>query len=687
MEGWVRLCAHVGVLRGASPDAFPRGPWEREEQLHSPVNRWVKVLVSAALLLGVTSLSLAGEPSESPCIRTSSGIPCNAPPTKQVGSTSEEKTSIAVQKENLRQLEEQLKIHRDEQREIRKDIQEISKIGSDLGTDYSERATFYINTILGILAFAGALAGFLSFFGYKSFRDIRDEANRACKSIQDKEEEIRNAVESANEAVEKATDASSKAKKALEEATDASSKANEALKRTKESQAAAKNIVDGLKEVPGSVSNILIPEPSSLVPIWPEPVPWLELGLFPENSELQADAAQIRNFWGLLANSLSLSKAEKNRVWDAFSGISRKQFDELIKVFESERKEFIDLLPEKKATILRLSGKMAVEWLLLLDEKRSGGNLLEALLKDDLNASLAEQNRDPDFVISACKAVFTECPHQAENAMEWALRFCGTADQDKLLTRFVELATLLKDKAHGLAVWGNLDARMSKNAFMHKQYASWAKAHNELALAENQYQQAIALGPEDYSSPVMLADLLREQDRYEEEKIVISQAMARFPRNEEVTCAYAVFCDQHADDLTFTEKLYRQVLAINPSNFVALSNLAGLLFSVGRKEEGMELMEKAEGQPKTSPEQLLELWFYRYAHLHEQSALQELSKLVAKDVYSVDWDLSRNVKRAVEDDHPDPAFVQSLADLITKKTPMPSEMQEKLNAAKDLSNG
>ncbi len=67
-------------------------------------------------------------------------------------------------------------------------------------------------------------------------------------------------------------------------------------------------------------------------------------------------------FFALLKCSLSLSVAEKSRVLRSLPVLSQFQVDELIRVFISERKEFVELIETEGSIIEGLIVKALTEW-------------------------------------------------------------------------------------------------------------------------------------------------------------------------------------------------------------------------------------------------------------------------------------------------------------------------------------
>ena len=68
---------------------------------------------------------------------------------------------------------------------------------------------------------------------------------------------------------------------------------------------------------------------------------------------------------------------------------------------------------------------------------------------------------------------------------------------------------------------------------------------------------------------------------------------------------------------------------------------------------------------------LLETGFYQYAHTktkgERKASLAKIKKLIGEGVRSPGWNLEGNVKRAVEDGHPEAEMLAALAKVIAEE--------------------
>jgi hypothetical protein len=67
-------------------------------------------------------------------------------------------------------------------------------------------------------------------------------------------------------------------------------------------------------------------------------------------------------FVKLLAGSISLSKSEKKRIIDAISKLKQWQIDELVNIFEEERKKFAQLSERHVPQLKKLEKQHFEEW-------------------------------------------------------------------------------------------------------------------------------------------------------------------------------------------------------------------------------------------------------------------------------------------------------------------------------------
>ena len=115
--------------------------------------------------------------------------------------------------------------------------------------------------------------------------------------------------------------------------------------------------------------------------------------------------------------------------------------------------------------------------------------------------------------------------------------------------------------------------------------------------------------------------------------------------------------------------MYERAIEANPKYANNLGNYAKLLFVMSDYNKGIELLEKAESDKELHSDLAVELAFYRYAHVSPYD-LKPLKKLLLNGDRSIDWDLSNNVEKAMEDKHPDSDMIATIANVISGKEPI-----------------
>ncbi|WP_322104418.1 tetratricopeptide repeat-containing glycosyltransferase family protein [Paraburkholderia sp. J41] len=108
--------------------------------------------------------------------------------------------------------------------------------------------------------------------------------------------------------------------------------------------------------------------------------------------------------------------------------------------------------------------------------------------------------------------------------------------------------------------------------------------------AEHAYRHAIVLQPQSFEAWQNLGVMYREQRRLPEAASALGHALAENPHDASTHFDLGVVLTLQKR-LDEAETSYRQVLALSPHHFEAKQNLAHLLLSLGKFEEGWELYE------------------------------------------------------------------------------------------------
>nr|WP_240956067.1 type IV pilus biogenesis/stability protein PilW [Wenzhouxiangella sp. XN79A] len=119
-------------------------------------------------------------------------------------------------------------------------------------------------------------------------------------------------------------------------------------------------------------------------------------------------------------------------------------------------------------------------------------------------------------------------------------------------------------------------------------------------------QRAVRLAPEDGAAHNSLAALLCRVGRYDEAERHFGDALEDpFYPTPEVVLANAGSCARRAGRLENAEAYLRQALEIDPTNRVALFNLAGVALAQGEAFSARAFLQRLEGAGQMGPDALL----------------------------------------------------------------------------------
>jgi len=197
------------------------------------------------------------------------------------------------------------------------------------------------------------------------------------------------------------------------------------------------------------------------------------------------------------------------------------------------------------------------------------------------------------------------------------------------------------------------------------------KVRKDYDKAEENYKNALEIEPENANNlgnyAVFLSIVRKDYDnaeKYYKKMLVIE------PENAKVLGNYAIFLHTVKKDYDAAEEYYRKALEIEPENANILGNYSGFLLARG-DEKGFDLLRKSLELVETYPgkDLPLECLFYMYAHTRSVQSMDEsldrIKVLLREGIRSPGWGLSENVKRAVEDGHPNPEFLDRLSKVIS----------------------
>jgi len=241
---------------------------------------------------------------------------------------------------------------------------------------------------------------------------------------------------------------------------------------------------------------------------------------------------------------------------------------------------------------------------------------------------------------------------------------------------------------YGVFLWrhrGNLDEaeRLLRRAVKadpnqavnHAKYAEFLwEGRSNFADAEKVYRDGLENNPRNPTLLLSFAVFNAKRGNFAESARLYEAYLAVGNRKADTLANYAAVLYLSGGDADHCIALYREALAQEPEQPLALVNLAQLLFCRGQAgdyidQEAERLIAKLL---TVDSEQSIELeaWFYCFAHIVERraDALTHLRSLIDAGVRSPGWDLSCNVERAARDEHPDRELVACLADVISGKT-------------------
>ncbi|HUV03438.1 MAG TPA: SIR2 family protein [Desulfobacteria bacterium] len=202
-------------------------------------------------------------------------------------------------------------------------------------------------------------------------------------------------------------------------------------------------------------------------------------------------------------------------------------------------------------------------------------------------------------------------------------------------------------------------------------------AETDTEKADEIYREGLKKFPDESkligNYAIFLTDIRKDHDKAEE---YYKRALDADPNHATNLGSYAIFLTDIRKDHDKAEEYYKRALDADPTNAIRLGNYAGLLLARGKQEEGFSLLQKALSLADEQTPLALECLFYQYAHTKDKKvrdeSLAEIKELVQSGVRSLGWNLQNNVKRAVEDGHPDPEFLDKLSRVISEEI----ELQE-----------
>jgi protein O-mannosyl-transferase len=213
-----------------------------------------------------------------------------------------------------------------------------------------------------------------------------------------------------------------------------------------------------------------------------------------------------------------------------------------------------------------------------------------------------------------------------------------------------------------------------KNAINLGNYANFlSDIRKDYNRAEEYYKKAIESDPKyaihlgNYAS--FLSDIRKDYDRAEE---YYKKAIESDPKYAIHLGNYALFLSDIRKDYNRAEEYYKKAIELAPKNANILGNYAGFLLFLGKSKEGLLVLNKVLpllNTPGIQDGLAAECWFYAFAHrpsAHRDEALKNLKRVLQSGDRSPGWDLSQNIAQARKDGHPDVAWLEKLAAVISE---------------------
>jgi tetratricopeptide (TPR) repeat protein len=150
------------------------------------------------------------------------------------------------------------------------------------------------------------------------------------------------------------------------------------------------------------------------------------------------------------------------------------------------------------------------------------------------------------------------------------------------------------------------------------------------------------------------------------------RALEADPKDANIFCNYANFLSVERKDMEKAGECYKRALEADPKHTNTLGNYAQLLFVIGRNDEAMTLLSRAEALDPQASDIRVEISFYRLAH--DSSAwpheLEHMAELLKNGARSIAWSLDANLIIAEQSGHPNPALLRALAGVISRDEPL-----------------
>ncbi len=207
------------------------------------------------------------------------------------------------------------------------------------------------------------------------------------------------------------------------------------------------------------------------------------------------------------------------------------------------------------------------------------------------------------------------------------------------------------------------------------QKKTWWEWWNEIESEKDDKARTIKFNKALEECPENAADIIGNfawfldyvSKEYDLAEIYYKKAIEADPNHTNSLSNYATLLENIRKDYDLAEIYSRKATEIDPRDGNILGNYSQLLFMIGKYDEAINILHRAEECVKSDELDLrVELAFYRYAHLQENrnDSLLRLRELLEQGARSPDWPLDENIERAIKDGHPEPQLLRALARVI-----------------------
>ena len=144
--------------------------------------------------------------------------------------------------------------------------------------------------------------------------------------------------------------------------------------------------------------------------------------------------------------------------------------------------------------------------------------------------------------------------------------------------------------------------------------------------------------------------------------------MKKFPKSHELNGNFAIFLHEIRKDYDQAEDYYKRALNSEPDNAHFNGNYSSLLLGLGRKNDGVIFLEKAEKLTDKDKGLLLELAFYRLALFPETAnkSREQIHQYLDEGITSPGWDFSNIIIQAKKEGCEYVDELKELAEKISK---------------------